>query len=140
MITIEVRGIPAPQGSKTRLAHGAMVESGRKKVDPWRAAVRAEAQRVLDGTHSAYMDKAIPIAMSIDFRLPRPASAPKRVKLPAKRPDLDKLARSVLDALVEASAIGDDSQVTCLQLTKTYASDLAPVGALIEITMDIAED
>ena len=48
------------------------------------------------------------------FYLPRPASASKTKKLPAsKRPDLDKLARAVLDALTDV-IFEDDSQVVSL--------------------------
>jgi hypothetical protein len=38
----------------------------------------------------------------------------KSVAFPAKRPDLDKLVRSVLDGLSDGGAFDDDSQVASL--------------------------
>jgi Holliday junction resolvase RusA-like endonuclease len=39
---------------------------------------------------------------------------------PAKRPDVDKLARACLDALTQSGAIRDDAQVVMLGATKVY--------------------
>ena len=141
MIQIRVNGIPAPQGSKKAFVNKAsgrvnMVESS-KAVRPWREAVRAEAQLALGQLgHGEIPAPGTPTAVEIQFRLPRPRSAPKRVMLPARRPDLDKLARAVLDGLVAGGALGDDAQVTCLNLSKTFATDRAPAGASIFIDID----
>jgi crossover junction endodeoxyribonuclease RusA len=138
VITIEVRGLPAPQGSKWHVGGGRMIESS-KAVGPWREAVRAETQRVLDGTHSAGLDGG-PLAVELTFRLPRPrghygtgrnkgrlkASAPA---FPAGRPDLDKLTRAVLDGLTAGGVWADDAQVVNLGAWKLYG----PPGVLIQI-------
>jgi crossover junction endodeoxyribonuclease RusA len=39
---------------------------------------------------------------------------------PAARPDLDKLLRSTLDALVDAGALADDALVVEVNAAKTY--------------------
>ncbi len=53
--------------------------------------------------------------------MPRPVSTPKRVTPPAvKKPDLDKLARAILDALTH-TVIADDSQVVELYAHKRLA-------------------
>lgn len=143
MITIRVNGTPAPQGSKRAFVNKGtgrvnMVESS-KGVGPWREAVRAETQLVLGQLgHGLIPAPGTPTAVDVQFRLPRPKSAPKSVMLPAKRPDLDKLARAVLDGLVAGGAIADDAQVTCLNLTKTFATEQSPPGALIFIDVDEA--
>jgi crossover junction endodeoxyribonuclease RusA len=139
VITIEVRGLPAPQGSKRHVGRGIMVESS-KAVGPWREAVRAETQRVLLGTHSRWLDGG-PLAVEITFRLPRPGAhygtgrnasklKPSAPIFPAGRPDLDKLTRAVLDGLTAGGAWRDDSQVVSLQACKLYGQQ---PGCIIEI-------
>lgn len=125
---IVVRGIPAAQGSKRHVGGGRMVESSRA-VGPWREAVRAETQRALDGLRAGYDG---PVSVILVFSLPRPASTPKKVRYPAKRPDLDKLARSTLDGLTEGGAWRDDSQVVRLLAYKQFAGDEG-VGCQIDI-------
>lgn len=135
-VTIAVRGIPAPQGNHRVNPSGATYETS-KAVGPWREAVRAETQRRLGALgHAALPAPGTPTVVEIEFDMPRPASAPKRQTHPVKRPDLDKLARAVLDGLVAGGALADDSQVTCLRLRKAYAVYPATPGALISITID----
>jgi crossover junction endodeoxyribonuclease RusA len=125
-VRIEVAGIPAPQGSKRHVGGGRMVEVSRA-VGPWREAVRAETQRVA-GTGGPVRG---PVRVVIVFRLPRPKTTPAYIRHPAKRPDLDKLVRAVLDGLVAGGAIADDSQVVMLAARKTFARS-APPGCTIE--------
>lgn len=114
MIAFFVPGKPAPQGSKRHVGHGVMVESS-KAVKPWRIevmwAARAACRTPLDG----------PVAVDLAFVMPRPKSAPKRSTPPAiKRPDVDKLARAILDA-VTGVVVADDSQIVRLVATKRIA-------------------
>jgi crossover junction endodeoxyribonuclease RusA len=125
-VRIEVAGIPAPQGSKRHVGGGRMVEVSRA-VGPWREAVRAETQRVSNGQAVG------PVGVEITFRLPRPKSAPGYVTLPAKRPDLDKLCRAVLDGLVAGGAIADDGLVVFLTGVKEFATPAKPPGCTIYI-------
>lgn len=140
MIVIEVRGLPAPQGSKRPVRFGngkiGVVESS-KGVGPWREAVRAETQRVMKAEDGP-LDGAL--AVSITFELPRPRghygtgrngglikdSAPQ---FPAGRPDLDKLLRAVLDGLTAGGAWSDDAQVVRIGAEKLYGTP----GARIRI-------
>lgn len=129
MITIEVAGLPAAQGSKRHVGGGRMIEMS-KAVAPWREAVRSETQKAMDGC--APLDGALEVR--INFRLPRPASAPRRVLFPIKkRDDLDKLCRAVLDGLTDGGAWGDDGQVVTLMATKRFADGAGP-GCSIQIT------
>ncbi|WP_334136993.1 RusA family crossover junction endodeoxyribonuclease [Corynebacterium variabile] len=130
MTTFHVPGVPAPQGSKNAYRRGnkvVLVESS-KKVKPWRAAV-AQAATIaylrtepIDG----------PVAVEIDFHLPRPKSLPKRVKHMVKRPDIDKLLRSTNDALT-GIAYADDSRIVSIAATKRYALPGEETGATITV-------
>ena len=118
-----VEGSPAPQGSKTHVGGGRLIESSRQ-VGPWRDAVRRAA---IEG----------PVYLVQVFALPRPKShygtgrnsgrvkrgAPRR---PPVRPDLDKLARAVGDALT-GICYHDDAQIVNLCAAKYYVT---PSGRL----------
>ena len=131
-LTFEVRGIPGPQGSKDQFGR-----ESSAKVKPWREAVRSEAASALSNTNTPPLVGAV--AVTVTFFLPRPkahygakglkATAPVTC---AKRPDVDKLLRSTLDALTSAGVYGDDSQVVSLTGTKMYAGP-APTGAVITV-------
>lgn len=110
-----MRGIPAAQGSKRHVGGGRMIESSRA-VGPWREAVRAETQRAVAGPFDG------PLQVQLHFWLPRPKSLAKTVIHPAKRPDIDKLARAVLDGLTAGGAWKDDAQVVQLAARKDYAN------------------
>lgn len=70
-----------------------------------------------------------PVSVYLYFRLPIPKSHPKKrqeaclsgFERHTKRPDLDNLAKSVLDGL-NGVIWQDDSQIVSLHLTKVYAS------------------
>lgn len=113
LMEIIVYGLPAPQGSKRHVGHGILIESS-KNVKPWREAVRwaaIESKERIPG----------PVWIKMVFTLPKPQSAPKRrLTWPDRRPDLDKLQRSTLDALVSAGAIEDDGRVVVLYAAKVY--------------------
>ena len=145
-LVIEVYGTPAPQGSKRHVGNGVMVESS-KKVKPWREAVKWAALEAQRSESYAYLSDAPfdgPVAVNITFRFARPkfhyrtganshllrAQAPT---YPAGRPDLDKCARSTLDALGEAGVFRDDAQVVVLGCMKGYA-DHQPPGAHITVS------
>lgn len=132
---LHVPGSPAPQGSKSfkgfRNGRGILVESSAA-VGPWR-------ERIALAAHNAMVGRTLmtgPIDITMLFVLPRPKSAPKRTTPPAvKRPDLDKLARAVLDALTNV-VFGDDSQVTSIGCAKRLAQlDEAP-GLYLAIAPD----
>jgi crossover junction endodeoxyribonuclease RusA len=94
-----------------------MIESS-KEVGPWRERVALAAHNAMNG---AAPIAGYPVLLELKFCMPRPASAPKTKTPPAiKRPDADKLARAVLDAMTNV-VFGDDSQVVDLCITKRIA-------------------
>jgi crossover junction endodeoxyribonuclease RusA len=113
---IIVYGAPAPQGSKRHVGRGILVESS-KRCKPWREAVHwaaVESKARVQG----------PVEVVMVFTLPKPQSAPKRRRTwPDRRPDLDKLQRSTLDALVSAGAIEDDGRVVAIRAAKVFPGE-----------------
>jgi crossover junction endodeoxyribonuclease RusA len=141
MITLVVEGVPAPKGSGR-----AMMIAGRarfiasssraneKAQIAWSLAVReaARAQPVRLSNK--------PLAITIAFRLPRIKAhyrtgrhagqlRPDAPTAHTVNPDVDKLARCTLDALVSTVSRGtsyvgiidDDNRVVSLSATKRYA-------------------
>ena len=132
MNRIVVIGSPAPQGSKRHVGGGRMIESS-KKVKPWREDVRAACF----GSGASFEADAA-LRVSLTFTVPKPASAPKRTtSWPNRRPDIDKLARSTLDAIVSSGLIADDARVVELFAAKRFPNEgrdaLACPGCVIEI-------
>lgn len=105
-------GVAAPPGSKSykgvRAGKPVFVESSAA-VGPWREAVAWAVRAAM--TTAGWVCTVGPVHVEIDFYLARPVSAPKRRTRPDRRPDLDKLVRSTLDALTTAGAIDDDARV-----------------------------
>lgn len=121
-----VEGTPVPQGSKT-----AMVVNGRavmfeanKKHKAWRDHVRATV-----GTLETPSTQ--PVRVELQFWFEKPKTV-KRDHMSVK-PDLDKLSRSVLDAIT-GGILKDDSQVVILNARKEYGDK---PGVLIRVmTLD----
>lgn len=148
-LVITVLGVPAPQGSKRHVGHGVMIESS-KKVKPWREAVKAATWQRLQalsvetyggtGQEHTFRITDRPVRVDIDFYFDKPKSAPKRRRTwPITRSsgDVDKLVRSSLDALTDAGAFKDDSQVIDVHARKRYTDDpdteLRVPGAVIRV-------
>jgi Holliday junction resolvase RusA-like endonuclease len=126
---LRVVGIPAPKGSKTRMPNGAMLDGkspeARAALAEWVRAVADEARAFVQARSMPPMDG--PLAVTIEFRFPLPASDPHRTRHTTK-PDIDKLERATLDALKAGGLIKDDARVFQVVKTKTYARG-EPVGA-----------
>lgn len=115
LLEMFVPGRPAPQGSHRHVGNGIMVESS-KAVGPWRTVVAWHAAQAWTATP---LDGAV--AVVYEFVMPRPSGTPKRSTPPAiKRPDIEKLARAVSDAL-SGIVWRDDSQVVDMRLIKRLA-------------------
>lgn len=119
---------PIPQGSMKAIPSPggfARLVSDNPRLHRWRATVAAMA-RAAQGPGWEPIDTAA--AVAVEFYMPKPASRPKRRRtLPDRKPDVDKLARAVMDALTAGGAIADDARVVDLRTRERYA---APVAAL----------
>jgi Holliday junction resolvase RusA-like endonuclease len=137
-LTIEVFGLPAPQGSKT-IYRGRMVEASAKKLNPWRKAIAEAVHQALPADHEILLG---PIEAEIWIYLPRPPSIKRNKREhPIVPPDTDKIVRGILDGIGQGlngksgdgMYWGDDSQVVNLHAYKRYADDREP-GATIRLT------
>lgn len=151
MIEFKVIGTPAPQGSKrflgVKAGRGIMVESS-KAVRPWREAVKwAAVETIRINPADPAFDVGVPertrglsgpVEVELVFTLPKPKSAPKRLKTwPDRKPDLSKLVRSTEDALTDAGVWEDDARVVRCLSRKVYPGEdqdaLNVPGAVIRI-------
>jgi Holliday junction resolvase RusA-like endonuclease len=149
MIEFTVYGIPKPQGSKTAMPFrrkngklGANLLEGstpksRAAFKSWRKEIAEHAYvACLYQTGSTLWCGSFsgPIQVSLSFFLPRPKSLPKRVIHSSKKPDLDKLVRTVFDGMT-GILFKDDSQIVSLTASKEYAAN----GTLsrVEVILDI---
>ena len=134
---ITVIGKPAPQGSKSHVGNGRMVESS-KRLKPWREAVKEAALDATDACGWQRLDG--PVLVEIALCFDKPKSAPKKRRTwPITRSsgDADKLSRACLDALTDAAVFRDDSQVIRLIAHKYFTDDpeapLSIPGAVIAV-------
>lgn len=135
-ISVFIAGDPAPQGSKRHVGHGRMIESS-KKVAPWRSDIRTAVTKE-DGTPKEFFDGDVAVTMI--FFLRRPKGAPKKRPYvsAAKKPDLDKLERAVLDAVTSAGVWNDDCQVVKMTSRKVVCFDNEGPG--LRLLIDKCED
>ena len=61
-----------------------------------------------------------PVQVAATFALPRPASAVRARWAPDRKPDIDKLLRSLLDALTASGCVADDARVVDVRMSKVY--------------------
>lgn len=134
MVEFRVYGTPAPQGSKTAFVRGGKAvvvdgssKSGREKLSSWRAEVAREA-------HNERPDELLegPLAVTINFFMPKPKSAPKDKAYCDKKPDIDKLVRATFDSMTGV-IYRDDSQIVNVYATKYYATPDEPAGAKVTV-------
>lgn len=126
-MTFEVPGPLATQGSH-RIGRG---RAGRAVVVPVSSAKLAEYRRRVATAARAkvWRDRSFPFSGPVRLEIDFFRTPPKRGNLPrypSTRPDIDKLARAVLDAL-SGVLYHDDGQVVELILTKRWGEPLTQV-------------
>lgn len=124
--TVFVPILPAPKGSTrsfiSRKTGRVVTQGACRRTKEVEAAIRYAAQRAWTG---APTDDAV--ALTVTFSTRRPKAAKNR-PYPIVKPDIDKLLRTVLDALTGV-VYHDDAQVTSVAASKTYTEE---VGIRIE--------
>jgi crossover junction endodeoxyribonuclease RusA len=120
VIAFTVIGHAQPQGSTKAFnvpgKRYPVVTSDNPNLKDWRTLVAYAAQQQAAGGPLSGG-----VRVMLDFALQRPKSLPKRTSQHLKKPDIDKLARAVLDALT-GILYHDDSEVVRLDVTKRYAA------------------
>lgn len=109
-------GVPAPQGSKRHVGNGRMIEASQKLV-PWRNAVKAATIAQLGPDFTPI---ETPVALDITFSVARPKTVKIAYPITRYYGDIDKLARSTLDALTFGGLLIDDSIVVDLRARKVF--------------------
>lgn len=135
---------PQPRPRATKIGNHARVYNP-KDADDWKTAVMAAAREAMNGAEAL----TGPLRVDICFYLPRPKghygtgrnagklkdSAPLWCD---KKPDIDNLTKSTVDALTDIGLWHDDSQIVEQALSKTYAADPTGVGA--DFTIERMDD
>jgi Holliday junction resolvase RusA-like endonuclease len=135
MIEMLVPGVAATKGSWVVMPSGHL-RADNKKEKAWAAAVgwAAKAAMLAAGARTPF---AGPVRVEIEVSFPRPRTT--KFAVPPRR-DVDKLARSVLDALTGIVYL-DDGQVSELRVSKAWCKQGGEEGACAHITVeDIAEE
>ncbi len=130
-IRVIVHGEAVPQGSTrafiNRRTGRPVVTSDNPRTRPWRDTV-ATAARFAMGAHGMLTGA---VGLIIEIRVKRPAGhygkrgtlLPSARRHPTTKPDIDKVARAILDALTDV-AYRDDAQVVHLRVFQSYEDDL----------------
>lgn len=138
LVAFVVAGTPVAQGSKKVVpagGHHRAVETNEKNLRPWRAAIAAAARDAMDLADPTRG----PVVLELEFSGPRPAShygtgrnagelRPSAPQAKTTMPDVDKLARAMLDGLTGIVFV-DDAQVVELIARKCYGPAEARVTA-----------
>ena len=123
-LTFHIHTIPVPKGRPKFSKIGGFVRTYTpKKTQDFETEVREAAKQAMTRE-----PLETPLAVYLYFRLPIPQSYSKKrttacltgSEKPTKKPDLDNLAKSVLDALNGVIYL-DDSQIVSLHMTKVYS-------------------
>ncbi len=126
MVQFHIDGEPVPKGRpKFSQVGGFMRTYTPKKTTDYENTVRAAAQAAMGVTDLL----ETPVGVYLYIRLPIPQSYSKKrreaclsgIEKPAKKPDIDNLAKSVLDGM-NGVIWKDDAQIVSLHVTKVYSS------------------
>ena len=135
MLHFHIDGDPVPKGRPkfTSIAGFMRTYTPKKTVD-YELTVRAAAKAAMGPTDLL----ETPVGVYLYIRLPIPKSHSKKRRdaclsgqeKPIKKPDIDNLAKSILDGM-NGVIWKDDAQIVSLHVTKVYASG-AGVDVLIK--------
>lgn len=133
-IELVVFGIPIPQGSMRAFMHPKMkapiITSDNKKTKPWKQEIAGAADDVMQKRKLSVFE-GVPVSVCCHFYFDRPKSLKKSILCKMTKPDIDKLARAVLDALT-GTIFKDDAQVVSLLLGKSFDSrPRAEIGVIV---------
>lgn len=111
-------------------------------ANDWKKLVKDAALAAIGGTP---LDGAVTVQLTFVFGRPKAHYGTGRnsdklkswaPSLHVQKPDVDNLAKAVLDALVDCKAMGDDARVISLNISKFWANDtgVARPGVLVQVT------
>jgi len=116
-----VYGTPVPQGSTRAFIpkgwNRPIITAANSKTKPWRQEIAGAAIKAMEWNSPING----PVYLRADFYFDKPKSTKKSVTHKTTKPDIDKLVRSVSDALTGV-VFGDDSQIVQMDITKRFGS------------------
>jgi Holliday junction resolvase RusA-like endonuclease len=135
MMQFHIDGEPVPKGRPKFTSRAGFMRTytPRKTVD-YELAVKAAAQAAMGPTD--LLETPVGVYLYIRLSIPKSHSKKRREaclsgqEKPIKKPDIDNLAKSILDGM-NGVIWKDDSQIVSLHVTKVYASG-AGVDVLIK--------
>lgn len=135
-VVLSVLGEPMPKGSYTRLPNGAVLNARRgpalKSYEAWVKALGVEAKCAME--ERPPLDGALAIAATFYLRRPKNETRAERTRIwHTTPPDVDKLLRTVLDA-IKGIAIADDARIAHGLIEKRYC----PAGKLPGVELYIS--
>lgn len=100
-----------------RRGNRVIVTADNAKTRPWKDSVawHAASTRQQFGTADG------PVRVTLAFAFDKPKSTPKKVTVKVTKPDIDKLARAMLDGLTEGGLLKDDALVVELRASKGFS-------------------
>ena len=116
MIEFTVPGLPQPKGSMKALTTRVVV-SNNPALKPWTLSAQWLAKEAMMNRDRFWGAVAVDVVAVFE----RPKTLPKRITAKITKPDVDKLARAVLDAMTGIVFL-DDAQVVTLLIQKTFGS------------------
>jgi Holliday junction resolvase RusA-like endonuclease len=127
-VSFTVYGQPTAKGSarafvvrkkgETGAGHAVIVPDNQKNLRAWEQSIRQAAQRYAGGF---FLGEGTPVEIEFWFYFTRPKSKKRGTPMVVK-PDFDKLARAVADAIT-AVLFKDDAQVTDAGIHKRYLDE-----------------
>lgn len=149
-LTFTVYGTPAPQGSKKGFVvngRAVLVDDNKTPLRTWREDLKTAAMRARNASGGRSFPTG-PIRLAATFYMPRPKShygtrrgqsylRPNAPVWVDKKPDTDKTARALADALTAAGVYRDDAQIAELHAVMKYAAgryaELDRPGAIVTV-------
>jgi len=126
-VTLEFRviGVAQQMGSKRAFVPRGwtrpIITDTNRNLKSWQTLVAEGASHAIQQLPASERTLLMEgVRLTVAFYLPRPKSLPRRVTAHTKAPDVDKLARSLGDALTRI-VYQDDAQIVDLIAMKRYA-------------------
>lgn len=127
IICVSFDGTPVPQGRPRARAmgkHATVYEDKKSKDAKERIIQKLHSVAHLNKREEPFFKKGVPLQVAIEFFFEIPKSRAKTTVAGDShiiKPDVDNLAKLVLDAVTKAGVVWhDDSQVSYLNVSKSY--------------------
>lgn len=131
LLSFRVLGDPVPEGQVRNLGKGRpSIYSNQDTLLPFRNKVQFAAEKAIALREQVMpevtwpLEPAIGAGVACHFTIHKALHPSKHLKaLPTKQPDIDKLVRTIHDALKSAGVYVDDRQVVWSMATKVYPNE-----------------